>query len=382
MPRFLVVLPFLFSVSASATVPQEVRDINTDLVAFARSLDRLAAVEEQKEQMFSQALLGALSADSGITQKKVDILTNEGTLKDCAKYFEDNDPEMPRHIVVAYEGPQCPLLLKAVIDVVQVNPQVIEVSGMINVKILSQSLQNELSVEELVMPLKVRIDVFQDAMGFRIIANLDMSMEAKSLQSGTTSITNHSVMEFGFGPTGMYGKSDSTEAYVSKDFNVVFRTESGSDPQGQPMEKYYINGVEVEKAEYLKQHQRIPAMGFEQKVPLSSPQICQVKTYDAGAVSIEELRAQIKDGRIQSLPSKEVIPLPLISETGELVSPLDLDGKSYELQLDVSQDAIRLVLVDATTQEPLGKLTGLLDKKFDIARQIGPRHVRLTCQAQ
>lgn len=376
----LTILLLGFSLVAGADTPvDQLKTVNSDASSMMRALDVLFAREQMKEDATAKIHFAPLMnpAPASDTDHKVDVLTDTGHLDKCQKNYKENDPNAnPRVVHLDYGGADCPLAMTGDITINKKDQNDIDVNFLMKVQILSADLQKQFDISEISIPGQAHVTA-TTANGFEVDTKIRLDGNIKSLKLGLVSYGSDGVMSFTMGNDGMKIASTMTETYKASAVTRVFRQETEGNMTGST-EKYYVDNKEVSKDEFNKDVQTLQFPGFQQDgQPLHPPVNCQVRAYDAKAISIDALRADINNGTADSLTPVETVPPLSLDTTGKVQFPFE--NNTLQLEVSTTADVIHLDFTNNATQTSVGNVTGLLAEKFDLAKTVGDRHIRLNC---
>lgn len=380
----LFALPFL---AFSAFAQTDFKQVASDMSVMTRSMDRLMAKQEMKDSMALTTLHMALQqprlfAGSPASQK-VAMLTDDQSLKDCqSSYHEDRSPDgQTVDALVNYNGPQCPITISATIHM-RVENGVGGGDVNLQINIVSEKLQAEMDMTQFNMPMKIKLQAAPSDTGFAMKVEMAIAAQAQSQKYGSVQYDANFGTEMIFGQE-MKMNANTTENYSvgSQKVSFVQTAESGSSGQ---KESYSINGAEVSKEVFEKQHGAVSLPGFVDKAtPLEKSHSCKLQAYDAQKYPLDQIRKSIKDNTVDSLPVADRLSPMVLTATGKVQSPIQLGGQQLFLQVDVTADAARFSFSksdNGQAGEEIGRLTAVLGDRVDLTRQINNRIVRITCE--
>jgi hypothetical protein len=391
----LLVLGLIVFPSLAFSAPLDTKNLGSEVLVMSRTMDRLMAQQEMKSalpnslmnQMVHLAMNGEskISAEQESIDKKVALITNSDDMKDCQISFtEKKSPDgKETNGLIEYKGPKCPIALTAKVHVLT---SATGAGGDINLQItiVSDKLKQEIDIEKLAMPIKVKIAGGPKDGGYAV--DMDMSMGAQIVSQKLGEVTYSGD----FKTVMIYGqtislKVDSTEAYVGAGQKIKF-SEKDESENNEMKSTYFINDASVTAEVYKEAHASISVPGFDnQPSPLTQPEVCNVVTYDKTKYNLATVRKGIVDNTVDSLPTSEAMQFPvMLTQTGSVKMPFEIQGQQIEVDVEVSQDAARFSFdkVDGAKPQNLARLTAVLGDKVDLTQVLLNRVVRVTCNLQ
>lgn len=380
---------FLLCFTMKSFGQMDTKSIGAEATVFARTMDRLFAMNEMKDSLallsvrniLQQQQTGFVHSNSEI-DRKVRLLTNEDDLKKCqTSYKETKSPDGSSvDTEVDYRGEGCPVVLNAIMHVKAEGMQM-SASGQSKIEIVSEPLKKELDIFSATIPLEVKMSISSGSDGLIIDSATTMNGQFVSQKIGLIQMNASLHVVTIWGGAGLKGTAESNELYQGGNEKITFTKKEVFENDNKTT-TYKINDVTVTKEEYEQRHSDIILPGItDEPRPLAQPHTCEVKTYDSAAYPLETVRRAIREKNIGSFKVAEALPNLQLLNTGKNTLQIRMDGQPVEIELKVNDDAARFVFFKDQTskKEQLGRVTAVLGAPVDLTTQILNRVTRVTC---